>query len=89
MGCLCLWAKLSDSPSVNWFTVQNVYAYPGKVIEGKPSIQISLSCLLGWLYFQAYFGCHNTLTLGKSPIKLRQCSGITRDVDWDVKHQFK
>ena len=39
--------------------------------------------------FEALFGCHDVLILGKSPMKWRQQSDMTIVVEWDVKHQFK
>ena len=45
---------------------------------------------LTWVViFEALFGCHDILILGKSPIKWKQHPGMTIAVDWDVKHQFK
>ena len=52
------------------------------MVHVKPFIKVSLSCLLG-LYFQAYFGCHDILMLGKSPIKWRQHPAVTIALDWD------
>ena len=43
--------------------------------------------LLG--YFEAIFGCHGVLILGKSLPKGRQHPGITIATDWDAKNQFK
>ena len=40
-------------------------------------------------YFEALFGCHEILILGRSPIKWRQRRDMSIAVDWDVKHQFK
>ena len=41
--------------------------------------------------FEAFFGCHDILILGRSPIKWRQHPNMTIAVDWDInlKHQFK
>ena len=39
--------------------------------------------------FEAMFGCHDILLLGKSLIKWRQHPDMTITVDWGVKHQFK
>ena len=33
--------------------------------------------------------CHETLILGKSPIKWRPCPDKTLAVDWDIKHQIQ
>ena len=40
------------------------------------------------LLFSAVTGCPNLpiFSLGKSPIKWRQCHDMTRAVNWDVKH---
>ena len=61
-----------------------VSACPENVAEVKPSIH-------GWvvILFEALFGCHDILILGKSPIKWRQHSNMTLAVDWDAKPQFK
>ena len=56
-----------------------------KWFQVKPSIPISLSGLVRWI-FQALVGCHDILSLGKSPIKWRKCPDMTLAVDWDVKH---
>ena len=37
--------------------------------------------------FEALFGCHDVLILGKSPIKLRHRPDMTMAVDFDVKHR--
>ena len=39
--------------------------------------------------FEAFFGCHDILILGKSPIKWGQRPNMTIAVDWDFQHQFK
>ena len=44
---------------------------------------------MGGYIYEAHFECHDTLILGKSPIKWRQRPDMTFAVDWDVKHQFK
>ena len=45
----------------------------------------SKDTLVGWLYLQAHFGCHDTLMLGRSPIKSRQHPDMTIAVGWDAK----
>ena len=45
--------------------------------------------MLGGYIYEAHFGCHDILMLGKSSIKLRQRPDMTIAVDLDVKHQFK
>ena len=45
---------------------------------------------LSWMVIlEALVGCHDILTLGKSPIKWRQCPDMTFAFDWDVKHEVK
>ena len=44
---------------------------------------------MGGYIYEAHFECHDTLMLGKSPIKWRQRPDMTFAVDWDVKHQLK
>ena len=39
--------------------------------------------------FDALFGCHDILILGKIPTKCRQCPDMTIAVDWEVRHQSK
>ena len=38
--------------------------------------------------FEAHFGCHDILILGKSPQNVSSVP-TTVAVDWDIKHQFK
>ena len=38
---------------------------------------IGIFGLLGWLYFKAHFGCHDTLMLGRISIKWRRRPDIT------------
>ena len=50
------------------------------MFQVKPSIHISL-CGVTWVViFEALFGCHDVLILGKSPIKGRQCPDMTTAV---------
>ena len=60
------WASCASKQGLYYQTEQ-----AGRVVHVKPFIKVSLSCLLG-LYFQAHFGCHDILILGKSSIKWRQ-----------------
>ena len=39
------------------------------------------------VYLGGYFGCHNVIMLGKSPVKCRQHPDMTIAVDWDAKSQ--
>ena len=57
---------------------------PRKIDVIKPSIHISLSCLLWWLYSQAHFVWHDILLLGRKPIKRLH---MTIAVDWEAKLQ--
>ena len=36
-----------------------------------------------------FFGCHEILMLGRSPIKLSRCPYMSIDVDWGAKQQLK
>ena len=93
MGCLCFQAKLSkytlltdqlitgiplwfEPAQEKWFKSNHPYIY-------NP-------LWLSWMViFEALVGCHDILTLGKSPIKWRQCPDMTFAFDWDVKHEVK
>ena len=52
-------------------------------------VHISLTVLLGWLYFQAHYASHHIFMLGRCPIKWRQRLDITISVDWDAEPQIK
>ena len=39
--------------------------------------------------YETHFECHDTLMLGKRPIKWRQLPDMTTAVEWDVKQQSK
>ena len=39
--------------------------------------------------FEALFGCHDYLILGKNPIKWKQHPDMTMTVDLNIKHQLK
>ena len=53
--------------------------------SSKPSVHISLSCLLQWSYYEAHLACHDMLILGRSPLKQRQSLDMTIAVAWVVK----
>ena len=61
------------------------------VLPGKVSTLLTdhtYSHWFSWVFiFEALFGCHDILILGKTPIKWRQRPDIT--IDLDLKHQFK
>ena len=60
------------------------------MVQVKSSIHIlvRLFCPSWVVIFEALFGCHDILILGKSRIKW-QGPNITVAVDWDFKQQFK
>ena len=51
--------------------------------QPSPYMEAFLVYLGGYL-FQAYFGCHDILMLGRSPIKSREHPDMTIAVDWDA-----
>ena len=57
-------------------TAQKVSACPGNVVQVKSPMPVSFI----ELYFQAHFGCHYALMLGRSG-----CKGMITVVDWDTK----
>ena len=59
------------------------------MVQVKPSIHISLSCLIGWLYLEEHFGCQDILMLGRSPIKWSECLDMAIAVDWDTMPLIK
>ena len=62
---------------------------PGKVVQVKPFIHVSILWLTWMVIVQALIGCHDILILGKSPINWRQRPDMTLAVDLYIKHQFK
>ena len=49
-------------------------------------IRMSISCLLWWVNFQALFGCHEILILGKKYHKNKKTSYMTIAVNWDIEY---
>ena len=71
MGCFCLQAKLLTGHLITGSPPRSEPALE-RFFQVKPSIRVHIISLFGliwWLYLKHFFGCHDILMLGKSPIK--------------------